>query len=185
MGTLLHKMLTSAASLLLILCSAAARPYSMSLANRAALPFGMLANRDAQDDEAYRPSFGHYDQDGDESITVDELLAVVEGSGRNTTRGEVEGWINDADSDGNGAIDFSEYVAMEQQDQTEETKMESFNFIDSNGDNEIDIDELRQALEIHNLGEKATLLMDYGDLNGDDQLDFEEYKALFYPTTTE
>ena len=65
-------------------------------------------------------------QGGDESITVDELLAVVEGSGRNTTRGEVEGWINDADSDGNGAIDFSEYVAMEkqeQQDQTEETKM--------------------------------------------------------------
>ena len=50
----------------------------------------------------------------------------MEGSGRNTTRGEVEGWINDADSDGNGAIDFSEYVAMEkqeQQDQTEETKM--------------------------------------------------------------
>lgn len=104
----------------------------------------------------YQAAFKLFDTDGDGLITADELGTVMKNLGQNPTDAELQDMMNEVDGDGNGAIDFREFlVVMETKvkdsDHAEEIKA-AFKVFDRDGDGYISANELREVMET--LGEK-------------------------------
>lgn len=50
--------------------------------------------------------------DGDGTITIHELDTIILSLGQNHTEAELQDMINGVDADGNGTIEFLEFLAM-------------------------------------------------------------------------
>ena len=95
-----------------------------------------------------------------------------------------------ADADGNGTIDFAEFIEMmpkaapkEKDGNAEEEMMEAFKVFDSDGNGMITADELRQIMA--NLGEKLTEeeveeMVKEADIDGDGQINYEEFVRMMF-----
>ena len=60
----------------------------------------------------FKEAFSVFDKDGDGTITIDELGTVMRMLGQNPTEAELQDMINEVDADGNGAIDFPEFLSL-------------------------------------------------------------------------
>merc|ERR1719411_1883010 len=94
----------------------------------------------------YKEAFELFDKDGRGSITTKELLYVMRSIGQNPTEDEVLELIMESDLNGDGTIDFKEFINMMRrksadQDQTEELR-QAFRLFDKNNDGYIDAKEL-------------------------------------------
>src|SRR3954449_12167878 len=82
-------------------------------------------------------AFSLFDKDGDGTITSKELGTVMRSLGQNPTEAELQDMINEVDADGNGTIDFPEFLTMmakKMQDQdTEDEIREAFKVFDKDG----------------------------------------------------
>jgi calmodulin len=82
----------------------------------------------------FKEAFSLFDKDGDGSITIQELGTVMRSLGQNPTEVELKDMIREVDADGNGTIDFSEFLnlmarKMKDTDSDEELK-EAFKVFD-------------------------------------------------------
>lgn len=128
------------------------------------------------------PSFPPPLQDGDGTITTKELGTVMRSLGQNPTEAELQDMINEVDADGNGTIDFPEFLTMmarkmKDTDSAEEIK-EAFKVFDKDGNGFISAAELRHIMT--NLGEKLTdeevdEMIREADVDGDGQINYEEF----------
>ncbi|XP_052105307.1 calmodulin-beta-like [Mytilus californianus] len=129
--------------------------------------------------------FSNFDQDGDGMITTKELGTVLRQLGMNPSEAELHDMIDAVDSDGNGTIDFPEFLNMMASKMneigTEDEIRETFLFFDKNGDGLITAKELRMVML--NLGEKMTDdeindMIQEADTNGDGVINYEEFTRV-------
>ncbi|KAI3872325.1 hypothetical protein MKX03_019592 [Papaver bracteatum] len=60
----------------------------------------------------FKEAFNLFDQDGAGCITAKELRAAMVSVGQNPIEAELQDMINEVDADGNGAIDFPEFLEL-------------------------------------------------------------------------
>ncbi|KAL2463754.1 Calmodulin-like protein 11 [Forsythia ovata] len=133
----------------------------------------------------FKEAFSLFDKDGDGCITIEELATVIRSLDQNPTEEELEDIINEVDSDGNGTIEFPEFLNLmasqiKENDAEEELK-EAFKVFDKDQNGYISANELRQVMI--NLGEKLTdeeveQMIKEADLDGDGQINYDEFVQM-------
>ena len=88
--------------------------------------------------------------DGDGEITTYELGVVMRSLGQNPTEAELQDMINEVDADGNGTVDFPEFLTMmagkKRDTDDEEEIREAFKVFDKDGNGYISAAELRHVM---------------------------------------
>ncbi|RMC12509.1 hypothetical protein DUI87_10027 [Hirundo rustica rustica] len=133
----------------------------------------------------FKEAFSLFDKDGDGTITTKELGTVMRSLGQNPTEAELQDMINEVDADGNGTIDFPEFLTMMarkmKDTDSEEEIREAFRVFDKDGNGYISAAELRHVMT--NLGEKLTdeevdEMIREADIDGDGQVNYEGAFAI-------
>jgi len=133
----------------------------------------------------FKEAFSLFDKDGDGTITSKELGTVMRSLGQNPTEAELQDMINEVDADGNGTIDFPEFLTMMarkmKDTDSEEEIREAFRVFDKDGNGFISAAELRHVMT--NLGEKLTdeevdEMIREADIDGDGQVNYEEFVTM-------
>ena len=60
----------------------------------------------------FKEAFSLFDKNGDGKITTTELSTVMRSLGLNPTQAELQSMINEVDVDGNGTVDFPEFLSL-------------------------------------------------------------------------
>uniref|UniRef100_A0A3B5LG71 Calmodulin 1b n=1 Tax=Xiphophorus couchianus TaxID=32473 RepID=A0A3B5LG71_9TELE len=137
------------------------------------------------DPAEFKEAFSLFDKDGDGTITTKELGTVMRSLGQNPTEAELQDMINEVDADGNGTIDFPEFLTMMarkmKDTDSEEEIREAFRVFDKDGNGYISAAELRHVMT--NLGEKLTdeevdEMIREADIDGDGQVNYEEFVQM-------
>jgi len=133
----------------------------------------------------FKDAFSLFDKDGDGTITTKELGTVMRSLGQNPADSDLQAMINEVDVDGNGTIDFHEFLTMmakklKDTDREEEIR-QAFKVFDKNGDGYITTTELRDVMT--KLGEKLSEtelaeMMKDADSNGDGKIDYAEFLGM-------
>ncbi len=133
----------------------------------------------------YKEAFSLFDKNGDGAISAPELSKVMESLGIHPTKTELQDMIHELDTDGNGTIDFSEFMTLMSRqgaaaDKDSEVE-EAFKLFDLNGDGKISSTELREVMV--NLGEKMAEkeieeMIKEADLDGDGSINYMEFVRM-------
>eukprot|EP01123_Difflugia_compressa_P011852 TRINITY_DN4865_c0_g2_i1.p1 TRINITY_DN4865_c0_g2~~TRINITY_DN4865_c0_g2_i1.p1 ORF type:complete len:150 (+),score=44.91 TRINITY_DN4865_c0_g2_i1:149-598(+) len=134
--------------------------------------------------EELREAFKIFDKDGDGRITAIELEGILRSLGeKNATAADAREMVSRVDRDGDGTIDFEEFVELmaTSKSSTDEEMLAAFKVFDEDGNGTINIDELRKVMK--KLGEKVTEdqlkeMIKAADINGDGLIDYHEFVKM-------
>jgi calmodulin len=133
----------------------------------------------------YRIAFELFDRDLDGIITTKELGTVMRNLGQNPSEQDLLDMIKEVDLDGNGAIDFKEFLDLmaskSKNYDPEEEMIEAFKVFDRDGNGYITKIDFKNTMK--NLGEDMTQeeldeMIKDNDEDGDGQLNYEEFKKM-------
>ncbi|KAI8336718.1 calmodulin [Chlamydoabsidia padenii] len=133
----------------------------------------------------FRDAFDLFDRDRNGFIDTKELGAVMKSLHFNASEAELKDMINEADADGNGTMDFAEFLSLmvkkrRDTDAVQELR-EAFQVFDKDGNNYISSDELRQVMI--SVGERLSEqeldeMIREADVDGDGQINYEEFVKM-------
>lgn len=133
----------------------------------------------------FKASFSLFDQDGDGRVSKDELRTAMRSLGQNPTEQDLDEIMREVDKDGNGTIEYEEFIRMmsrrSQEINEEEELRKSFKVFDKDGDGVISFTELKYVMS--NLGERMsdaeiTAMLEQADTDGDGQINYEEFVRM-------
>ncbi|GAU11626.1 hypothetical protein TSUD_346180 [Trifolium subterraneum] len=129
--------------------------------------------------------FSLLDKDGDGCITIEELGTAMRSLDENPTLEELQIMVNEVDTNGNGTIEFGEFLnfmarKMKETEAEEELK-EAFWVFDKDKNGYISSNELRSVLRT--IGEKVTeveleQMIKLADLDGNGLIDYQEFVRI-------
>ena len=135
--------------------------------------------------ENFREAFKIFDKNDDGSITIQELGVVMKSLGQNPTEDEMKEMIKDIDADGDGEIDFPEFLTvlarkMKETDPEEEL-MQAFKALDKDSDGLIPVPEIRTLMR--KLDDTLTLeeideMLKHSDVDRDNYINFAEFVRM-------
>jgi len=140
--------------------------------------------------EEFRDAFSSFDKDGNGYITTKELAAILRSLGLNPTEHELCSIINEVDFDGNGKIDFPEFVNMmvlqgDQMAWKEKDLKEAFRTFDSDDKGFMHAAELKYVLMRMDdptvSDEDIKEMLDDTGLNINRKITFKEFKSMAKP----
>jgi len=133
----------------------------------------------------FKEAFEIFDKDKDGFITIKELGEIMKNLGQSPTDAELQDMINEVDIDGNGNIDFKEFLglmARKMRDtDTEEELIEAFKVFDRDSNGLISAQELKHVMT--SLGEKVSdeeveEMIREADIDGDGYINYEEFVRM-------
>merc|ERR1712241_1353963 len=131
----------------------------------------------------FKEAFVLFDKDGDGTITTKELATVMRSLGQHPTESELQDMINEVDEDGNGTIEFNEFLVMMakkvKENESSDDIKEAFKVFDRDG--YISAEELGQVMST--LGESLTQeeideMIREADSDGDGRVCYEEFATM-------
>jgi len=145
-------------------------------------------------------AFRQFDKNGDGSIDKNELTSSLKSSGGNFSQKEIDVIFSAADIDGNGEIDYEEFIALmcpSASDIIEKFRSKyknmndvkaAFQRFDGNGDGSLSKSELSTALK--SSGEsysdvEVDAIFSLGDVDNDGEITLEEFIALMSPSASQ
>jgi len=132
--------------------------------------------------EEYRSAFEMFDTDGSGDISAEELQSVLSQLGKPVSLEEAKKSIELIDANGDGQIDFGEFIVMMEAGTQEDELRAAFEIFDLDGNGYIDRDELKNVLAKLS-GKTPTdaevdAMMGEADADGDGKITFEEFKIM-------
>ncbi|KAI0551337.1 calmodulin [Xylaria curta] len=130
--------------------------------------------------------FSLFDEDGNGTISAEELGAVMRSLGQNPTESELQDIISEVDADKTGTIDFQEFLTMMtckvKSADLEEELRQAFKVFDRDNSGSISPEELRSVMA--SIGEKVTdeevdEMIREADQDGDGRIDYNEFVQIF------
>ena len=105
--------------------------------NRKAAKDTALSDLTEDEIEEIKEAFELNDKDGDGTITTKELDTVMRSLGQNPTEAELEDMIKEVDAEGNGTLDYPEFLSLMarkmKDTDTKEELVEAFKVFDRDG----------------------------------------------------
>ena len=145
----------------------------------------MVENLSEERITEFKAAFELFDKDRDGAINNKELGTVMRNLGQNPSEEELKQLIREVDLNGNGTIDFKEFMClmvkkMKDNDFDEELQ-EAFKVFDRDQNGYISSHELRHTMT--NLGENLTPeeveeMIKEADIDGDGQVDYQEFVKM-------
>lgn len=135
--------------------------------------------------EEFKEAFEIFDKEHQGYITMKELGNMMKQLGQVPSETEIQDMINEVDVDGNGNIDFKEFLglmARKMRDtDTEEELIEAFKVFDRDGNGLISSAELKHVM--CSLGEKISdeevdEMVKEADIDGDGFINYEEFVRM-------
>jgi Ca2+-binding protein (EF-Hand superfamily) len=133
-----------------------------------------------------KTAFDFFDKNKDGRISYKELAEIISSLGDPVSERDVRECILEVDLNGDGYVDFEEFVNMMTKKPVDEIEMmmelrKTFRLFDKNGDGQISVQELRESL--WSLGEEiseeeAREMIQEADVDGDGYINFEEFARV-------
>ena len=135
--------------------------------------------------EELKKAFSLFDKSGNGIITAIELGAAMRSLGQHPTEVELQDVINEVDADGDGCIDFPEFLCImagqRMEQVTEEDLIEGFKVFDKDGNGFISTKEIRHVMiglgEIFTDQEVDDMIRE-SDLDRDGQINYAEFVKM-------
>ena len=138
-----------------------------------------------EQEDQIKQAWSLFDDDDSGKIDKNELRQVMQKLGLNPTQDELTEIVNDIDKDGDGDIDFSEFLRLMstklKDAQTEEELLEAFKVFDTKNKQrfgETELTEICKRLKCEFSQEEIKEMISVADINGDGYIDFEEFVRI-------
>ncbi|AEE82415.2 calcium-dependent kinase-like protein [Arabidopsis thaliana] len=127
--------------------------------------------------------FENMDMDKSGSITYEELKMGLNRHGSKLSETEVKQLMEAADVDGNGTIDYIEFISATMHRhrlERDEHLYKAFQYFDKDGSGHITKEEVEIAMKEHGMGDEANAkdLISEFDKNNDGKIDYEEFCTM-------
>jgi calmodulin len=143
-----------------------------------------------KEEKEYREVFKMFATSEGEKFGAQELGEVMRSYGMETDELELHDMISEIDTNGNGTIDFKEFMAVFEKkmkdSEAEEELRQAFKVFDKDGNGFLSSEELRHAMT--QMGEKLTNeevdeMIEEADMDKDGQINVEEFITIMTSTT--
>ena len=145
----------------------------------------MVENLSEERITEFKAAFELFDKDRDGAINNKELGTVMRNLGQNPSEEELKEMIKEIDLDGNGVIDFNEFLYLMVKkmngNDTEEELLEAFKVFDRDGEGYVTSHELRSVMTSLCEGttqEEVEEMIKEADIDGDGQVDYQEFVKM-------
>ena len=145
----------------------------------------MVENLSEERITEFKAAFELFDKDRDGAINNRELGTVMRNLGQNPSEEELKQMIKEIDLDGNGVIDFNEFLYLMVKkmngNDTEEELLEAFKVFDRDGDGYVTSHELRSVMTSLCEGttqEEVEEMIKEADIDGDGQVAYQEFVKM-------
>lgn len=151
---------------------------------RKAAILAAASNLSHEEIHGLRELFKSFDQNGDGHITLDELREGLASQGA-LADSEVEQILRDTDVDGNGVIDYEEFVASTVNLallEREEICVKAFQKLDKDGNGTLTEDEIAEAMGMAgrmSASEVKEMIQEY-DSDGNGVIDYAEFLKMMH-----
>ena len=145
----------------------------------------MVENLSEERITEFKAAFELFDKDRDGAINNKELGTVMRNLGQNPSEEELKEMIKEIDLDGNGVIDFNEFLYLMVKkmngNDTEEELLEAFKVFDRDGNGYVTSHELRCVMTTlceETSPEEIEEMIKEADIDGDGQVDYQEFVKM-------
>ncbi|XP_010448965.1 PREDICTED: calcium-dependent protein kinase 15 [Camelina sativa] len=134
--------------------------------------------------------FANMDTDKSGTITYEELKTGLARLGSKLTEAEVKQLMEAADVDGNGTIDYIEFISATMHRyrfDRDEHVFKAFQYFDKDNSGFITMDELESAMKEYGMGDEASIkeVIAEVDTDNDGRINYEEFCAMMRSGTTQ